>query len=227
MSENVRTYSVSCLCVWLCVYVCVCVFVSRCVTQHEKLCVCVCVCCVRVGVCLREPLWSCVELLQTVTVLVLFHHLLLFNKDWLCTIDSPVTCDQVLIYCKQWLLLFWMLTHDYVCQGTCGIHLLQTTNVLVLVDDLLSYAKFLQQKRDGYVQIITEIHSHSICLCNLSCPDFQEGLFVWWCVCVCVVSRTWEQQLVFVCVWLCLKVCLFVLRCVTKREKLSVCVCGW
>jgi DNA replication protein DnaC len=39
---------------------------------------------------------------------------------------------------------------------------LQTANVLVLVDDDLSYAKFQQQKRDGYVQIITEIHSHSI-----------------------------------------------------------------
>ena len=46
VSENVKTYSVSCLCVW----------VVRSVPKHEKLCVCVCVCCVRVGVCLREPL---------------------------------------------------------------------------------------------------------------------------------------------------------------------------
>ena len=60
---------------------CVCVLVVRSVPKHEKLCVCVCVCCVRVGVCLREPLCSCVELLQTVTVIVLFDDLLLFNKD--------------------------------------------------------------------------------------------------------------------------------------------------
>jgi hypothetical protein len=70
---------------------------------------------------------------------------------------------------------------------------LQTFNVLVLVDDLLSYAKFLKQNRDGFVQIITEIHSHSMCLCNLF-----SGLVV------CVV---------LVCVRVCVFVYVFLTLC--------------
>ena len=74
-----------CVCACVCACVCLCLWLG--LSHNMRNCECVCVFCVRVGVCLREPLWSCVEFLQTVTVLVLFDDLLLFNKDWLCTND--------------------------------------------------------------------------------------------------------------------------------------------
>ena len=82
------------------------------------------------------------------------------------------------------------------------------------------------QNRDGYVEIITEIHSHSMCLCNLSCPDFHEGLFLWWCVCVCVCVenvRTTSVSCLCVCVCVCKCVCL----CwgVSQNVRNWVCVC--
>ena len=169
-----------------------------------------------------------IHLLQTPNVLVLVDDLFSY---------TPVKCDQVLIYCRQSLLLSWMLTFSWLYVSRDLWDPLQTVNVLFLVDDLFSYtpvkcdevliycrqslllswmltfswlwvsrdlwdpfiadnqcscpcwwSSFIQN-RDGYVQIIIEIHSHSMCLCNLSCPDFHEGLFLWWCVCV-FVSRT-------------------------------------
>ena len=82
------------------------------------------------------------------------------------------------------------------------------------------------QTRDGYVQIITEIHSHSMCLCNLSCPDFHQGLFLWWCMCVCVCVenvRTTSVSCLCVCVCVCKCVCL----CwgVSQNVTNWVCVC--
>ena len=77
----------------------------------------------------------------------------------------------------------------------CRFDLLQTANVLVL----LEHAKLLQQERDGlrendYWYSLTQC----VCVWLLSCPDFQEGLFVWWCVCVRVfvcVTRTHTHYL--------------------------------
>ena len=99
---------------------------------------------------------------------------------------TPVKCNQVLIYCRQchscpecWL------SYDYACQGTCGTHLLQTVNVLVLVDDLLSY-------RLGTVTYKSSLRfTHIVCVCVI-CPVqiFMKGCF---CDGVCVsvfVSRT-------------------------------------
>ena len=61
--------SVSCLCV--CVYECVSVFLCLCLGVSNNVRNCVCV----------EPLCSCLDLLQTVTVLVFFVDLPLFNFD--------------------------------------------------------------------------------------------------------------------------------------------------
>ena len=83
--ERENNFSLVFVCVCLCVSLCL--FVLRCVTKREKLSVCVCGWCVWVCVCVREPVWSCLELLQTETVLVLFHDILLLNYDWLCTKD--------------------------------------------------------------------------------------------------------------------------------------------
>ena len=69
VSDNVRTTSVSCLCV--CVYECVSVFLCLCLGVSNNVRNCVCV----------EPLCSCLDLLQTVTVLVFFVDLPLFNFD--------------------------------------------------------------------------------------------------------------------------------------------------
>jgi hypothetical protein len=84
------------------------------------------------------------------------------------------------------------------------------------------------QNRDGYVQIITEIHSHSMCLCNLSCPNFHEGLFLWWCVCVCVCVENVRTTSVS-CLCVCVCVCKFVCLCwgVSQNVRNWVCVYGW
>ena len=100
-------------CVGLCVWVFVCVCVCVCVTVCTCVCVCVCLCvCVRVCVCkcVKEPVWSCLELLQSSTVLVLFCDPVVVCK-WL------TTWDPVRIYCRQCLLLSWMLTMSwfYLC----------------------------------------------------------------------------------------------------------------
>ena len=135
---------------------------------------------------------------------------------------TPVKCDQVLIYCRQCLLLSWMLTFLWLCVS-------RDLWDPFIADSQCScpcwWSSFIQT-RDGYVQIITEIHSHSMCLCNLSCPDFHEGLFLWWCVCVCVCVenvRTTSVSCLCVCVCVCKCVCL----CwgVSQNVRNWVCVC--
>ena len=132
------------------------------------------------------------------------------------------------------LLMIFFHTHQYRWMRP-GPDLLQTVTLDLNVDFLMItdsqcscpcwWSSFIQN-RDGYVQIITEIHSHSMCLCNLSCPDFHEGLFVWWCVCVCVCVenvRTTSVSCLCVCVCVCKCVCL----CwgVLQNVRNWVCVC--
>ena len=86
-------------------------------------------------------------------------------------------------------------------------------------------ANFLQQNRDGYVQIITEIHSH-MCLCNWSCPYCQEGLFVWWCGCVCVcVENVRTTSVSCLCVCFCVCKCVCLCWGVSQNVRNWVCVC--
>ena len=165
---------------------CVCVLVVRSVPKHEKLC--------------PGP-----DLLQTVPTLVL-------NVDFLMIMRvkgpvgsvycKPVKCDQVLIYCRQCLLLSWMLTFlwlyvsrdlwdPFIADSQCSCpcwwsSFIQTRDgYLVLVDDLLSY-------RIGTVTYKSSLRfTHIVCVCVI-CPVqiFMKGCF---CdgVCVCVfVSRT-------------------------------------
>ncbi len=93
---------------------------------------------------------------------------------------------MVLIYCRQWLLLSWMLTFswftfdmskdlwdrfisDRLGVWCCHVHIFRKGCVFV--------------RGTVYLQMITDIHSHSVLGCDvvmLSCPDFQE------CVCVCL-----------------------------------------
>ena len=160
-----REYNFSLVFVCVCLCVKVCLFVLRCVTKREKLSVCVCGWCVWVCVCVREPVWSCLDLLQTVNVLVLLDDILLFNYDWLCTNDYLVLCDMVLIYCRQWLLLSWMLTFSWFSfdmSRDLWDRFIADRQVLLLSDDLLLYAKFLQQKRDGLSTIdwLKSFNSH-------------------------------------------------------------------
>jgi hypothetical protein len=53
----------------------------------------------------KEPVFSCLELLQTSTVLVIFGDLHPSNSELLCVNAYPVTCDPVRI----------MLTYADVC----------------------------------------------------------------------------------------------------------------
>jgi hypothetical protein len=79
--------------------------------------------------------FSCLELLQTSTVLVIFGDLHPSNLELLCSNAYPVTCDPVRIYCRKCLLLSqcWPCHHFMcVCPKICEIGLFQTGNVLVL-----------------------------------------------------------------------------------------------
>ena len=55
-------------------------------------------------------MFSCLELLQTSTVLVIFGDLHPSNSELLCVNAVPVTCDPVRIYCRKCLLLSSMST---------------------------------------------------------------------------------------------------------------------
>jgi hypothetical protein len=61
--------------------------------------------------------FSCLELLQTSTVLVIFGDLHPSNSELLCVNAYPLTCDPVRIYYRKCLLLSSMLTMSsfYVC----------------------------------------------------------------------------------------------------------------
>ena len=86
-NHSVSINSVSCVCVCVCVLsVCVCLCVGLCVWECVRVCVCMCVwyVCVRVCVCVKEPVCSCLELLQTSTVLVKFGDLHPLNSEFLC-----------------------------------------------------------------------------------------------------------------------------------------------
>jgi hypothetical protein len=79
--------------------------------------------------------FSCLELLQISTVLVIFGDLHPSKSELLCVNAYPVTCDPVRIYWRKCLLLPSMLTMSsfYVCVSPiCEIGFFQTGHVLVL-----------------------------------------------------------------------------------------------
>ena len=149
--ENVRTTSVSCLCVRVCVCKCVCLCWG--VSQNVRNWVCVCVgdvwgfVCVSINLC---------DLVLNYCRQRLFLSCFMIFSCWIMT-DYVQKINQYLVT-WSWFMAgsdyscpeCWP-SHDFflTCQRTCGIDLWKTENVLVLSDDLLLYAKFLQQKRDG------------------------------------------------------------------------------
>ncbi len=159
--ERENNFSLVFVCVCLCVSVCL--FVLRCVTKREKLSVCVCVCvcpglCVCQGTCMilswlmADSDCSCPVWWYSPVQLWITMYKRLTSRLW-HGLDLLKACDYSCPEC-------WP-SHDLLltCQRTCGIDLLQTENVLVLSDDLLIYAKFLQQKRDG---LTTNHHWYSL-----------------------------------------------------------------
>ena len=162
-----------CVCVYVCVYLCVCLFVCVCVflsvnvwtNSVSCLCLCTCVC---KWWCLCLDMSHNVRICLCVCVCVLCSGVFQGTRVILSRIIADNECS-----CPVWWSWFiavrayscpecWPSHHDflYACQRTCWIHVLQTVNGLVMFDDLLSYSKFLQQKRDG-LRKNHQWHSHT------------------------------------------------------------------
>ena len=127
---------------------------------------------------------SCVSsVLQTETVPVLFDDILLFNYNWLCTNDYLVPCDMVLIYCKQWLLLSWMLTFSWFSfdmSRDLWDRFIEdrASSCPVWWSSSIRKTSTTEEGRSTYKSSL--IFTHIVYRCvMLSCPYFQEGL----CVC--------------------------------------------
>ena len=90
---------------------------------------------------------------------------------------------------------------------------------------------FYNRRGTVYVQIIKDIHPHSVCVCDVVVSRFSGRVVCAWCVCVCVCVRVCVSVCVRACVCVCVCECFCV--CVGQREKLRtnsvscLCVCDY